>query len=115
MGWTLWKNAHVVVAFQCSIDGRSDSIIFFISSLVSGHVHLTDFNIATVLEEGTLATSMSGTKPYMGKNIYIISSILLEWFYLTCELKSNSQCVMVKWKEKNTIEFRVHILMCTLD
>ncbi|GLH04056.1 Putative protein kinase C delta type homolog [Gryllus bimaculatus] len=32
-----------------------------------GHVHLTDFNIAIILEEGQLATSMSGTKPYMGK------------------------------------------------
>lgn len=35
--------------------------------LVSGHAHLTDFNIATILEPGQLATSMSGTKPYMGK------------------------------------------------
>ncbi|KXJ16156.1 Serine/threonine-protein kinase 32B [Exaiptasia diaphana] len=34
-----------------------------------GHVHLTDFNIATVLDEGTLATSMSGTKPYMVYNM----------------------------------------------
>jgi hypothetical protein len=40
-----------------------------ISPDFAGHVHLTDFNIATVLEEGTLATSMSGTKPYMGKII----------------------------------------------
>jgi len=32
-----------------------------------GHAHLTDFNIATVLKEGQLATSMSGTKPYMGE------------------------------------------------
>ncbi|XP_042887871.1 serine/threonine-protein kinase 32B-like [Penaeus japonicus] len=32
-----------------------------------GHVHLTDFNIATVLRDDQLATSMSGTKPYMGK------------------------------------------------
>lgn len=32
-----------------------------------GHVHITDFNIATVLKNGQLAVSMSGTKPYMGK------------------------------------------------
>ena len=32
-----------------------------------GHVHITDFNIATVIKEGQLATSLSGTKPYMGK------------------------------------------------
>jgi serine/threonine kinase 32 len=36
---------------------------FFLST---GHAHITDFNIATVLEEGQLATSMSGTKPYIG-------------------------------------------------
>lgn len=33
----------------------------------NGHAHLTDFNIATILREGQLATSMSGTKPYMGQ------------------------------------------------
>lgn len=32
----------------------------------AGHAHVTDFNIATRLEDGQLATSMSGTKPYMG-------------------------------------------------
>jgi len=32
-----------------------------------GHVHITDFNIATVLSDGQLATSVSGTTPYMGK------------------------------------------------
>ena len=41
------------------------SNIFF---LISGHVHITDFNIATMLETDQLATSMSGTKPYMGKH-----------------------------------------------
>jgi hypothetical protein len=34
---------------------------------IAGHAHITDFNIAAVLVEGQLATSMSGTKPYMGK------------------------------------------------
>ncbi|XP_067204724.1 serine/threonine-protein kinase 32A isoform X2 [Linepithema humile] len=38
-----------------------------------GHVHVTDFNIATVLEEGQLATSMSGTKPYIAPEIYMCS------------------------------------------
>nr|KAF7401918.1 hypothetical protein H0235_015254 [Vespula pensylvanica] len=31
-----------------------------------GHARVTDFNIATELENGQLATSMSGTKPYIG-------------------------------------------------
>ncbi|XP_052771939.1 serine/threonine-protein kinase 32B-like isoform X2 [Mya arenaria] len=35
-----------------------------------GHVHITDFNIATVLNEGQMATSLSGTKPYMAPEMY---------------------------------------------
>ncbi|XP_076750820.1 serine/threonine-protein kinase 32B isoform X4 [Xylocopa sonorina] len=38
-----------------------------------GHAHVTDFNIATVLENGELATSMSGTKPYIAPEIYMCS------------------------------------------
>ncbi|KAJ3626662.1 hypothetical protein MTP99_017141 [Tenebrio molitor] len=35
-----------------------------------GHFHITDFNIATVLEDSHLATSMSGTKPYIAPEIF---------------------------------------------
>ncbi|XP_065071128.1 serine/threonine-protein kinase 32A-like isoform X1 [Rhopilema esculentum] len=35
-----------------------------------GHVHLTDFNIATVLKDHCLATSLSGTKAYMAPEIF---------------------------------------------
>ncbi|XP_051157596.1 serine/threonine-protein kinase 32A [Leptopilina boulardi] len=38
-----------------------------------GHAHVADFNIATKLEDGQLATSMSGTKPYMAPEIYMCS------------------------------------------
>lgn len=48
------------------------SLYYQISGLLEytcsvGHVHITDFNIATVLSDGQLATSVSGTTPYMGK------------------------------------------------
>ncbi|XP_076317559.1 serine/threonine-protein kinase 32B-like [Tachypleus tridentatus] len=36
----------------------------------TGHVHITDFNIATILKDGELATSMSGTKPYMAPEVF---------------------------------------------
>ncbi|XP_046383165.1 serine/threonine-protein kinase 32B [Ischnura elegans] len=39
-----------------------------------GHAHITDFNIATVLSEGQLATSMSGTKPYMAPEVFACSA-----------------------------------------
>ncbi|XP_071483363.1 serine/threonine-protein kinase 32B-like [Diadema antillarum] len=35
-----------------------------------GHVHITDFNIATIVKENTYGTSMSGTKPYMAPEIF---------------------------------------------
>ncbi|MBN3301967.1 ST32B kinase, partial [Amia calva] len=35
-----------------------------------GHVHITDFNIATVLKGSEKATSMAGTKPYMDDKLF---------------------------------------------
>ena len=41
-------------------------ILYGIHCLSLGHIHLSDFNIATWIPDGKLATSVSGTKPYMG-------------------------------------------------
>ena len=38
-----------------------------LSSLLAGHAHLTDFNIATIIKDGERATALAGTKPYMGE------------------------------------------------
>ncbi|XP_043530177.1 serine/threonine-protein kinase 32B-like isoform X1 [Chiloscyllium punctatum] len=35
-----------------------------------GHVHITDFNIATVVKDSDKATSMAGTKPYMAPELF---------------------------------------------
>ncbi|XP_073971338.1 serine/threonine-protein kinase 32B isoform X2 [Rhodnius prolixus] len=35
-----------------------------------GHAHITDFNIAALLPDGQLATSMSGTKPYIAPEVF---------------------------------------------
>ncbi|XP_059163279.1 serine/threonine-protein kinase 32A-like [Physella acuta] len=35
-----------------------------------GHVHITDFNIASEMKQDELATSLSGTKPYMAPEIF---------------------------------------------
>jgi serine/threonine protein kinase len=42
-----------------------------------GHAHLTDFNIATILEEGEMAVSISGTKPYMGNSLTLIAPLAI--------------------------------------
>ncbi|XP_022235138.1 serine/threonine-protein kinase 32B-like, partial [Limulus polyphemus] len=36
----------------------------------NGHAHITDFNTAIILGDGELATSMSGTKPYMAPEVF---------------------------------------------
>ncbi|XP_012561308.1 serine/threonine-protein kinase 32B isoform X1 [Hydra vulgaris] len=36
----------------------------------NGHIHLSDFNIATWIPDGKLATSISGTKPYMAPEVF---------------------------------------------
>lgn len=38
-----------------------------LSSVLAGHAHLTDFNIATIIKDGERATALAGTKPYMGE------------------------------------------------
>ncbi|KAF3842510.1 hypothetical protein F7725_024461 [Dissostichus mawsoni] len=37
---------------------------------LSGHAHLTDFNIATIIKDGERATALAGTKPYMAPEIF---------------------------------------------
>lgn len=41
-------------------------LINFFGCFLSGHAHLTDFNIATIIKDGERATALAGTKPYMG-------------------------------------------------
>ena len=52
-----------------------------------GHVHLTDFNVATFVRTNVPVTSTTGTRPYMGKdNIYmhVLIKILLYFHYEMC-------------------------------
>lgn len=42
-----------------------------------GHIHLTDFNVASIQRSGKTLLSMTGTKPYMGTwTIYMYSFII---------------------------------------
>ncbi|XP_050532270.1 serine/threonine-protein kinase 32B isoform X2 [Daktulosphaira vitifoliae] len=54
-----------------------------------GHAHITDFNIAATLKDKKLATSLSGTKPYIAPEIYLCSlgecpgySFAVDWWSL---------------------------------
>lgn len=42
------------------------NVVFISASVFSGHAHLTDFNIATIIKDEERATALAGTKPYMG-------------------------------------------------
>ncbi|GBL83116.1 Serine/threonine-protein kinase 32B [Araneus ventricosus] len=47
----------------------------------AGHVHITDFNIATIVKENEAVTSVTGTKPYMVSGLAKVF-----------DLKKNGQC-----------------------
>lgn len=92
-----------------------------------GHAHVTDFNIATVLEDGELATSMSGTKPYIAPEIYMCSceeygiigyGFPVDWWslgvlawetlagerpYPLCSTTSNREALHILQKERPTL------------
>lgn len=52
-----------------------DLVVKDLCFFLSGHAHLTDFNIATIIKDGERATALAGTKPYMG-NITIFNTML---------------------------------------
>lgn len=41
--------------------------LFQVILYLAGHVHITDFNIATTLTKDSPVTTIAGTKPYMGE------------------------------------------------
>uniref|UniRef100_A0A4X2M593 non-specific serine/threonine protein kinase n=1 Tax=Vombatus ursinus TaxID=29139 RepID=A0A4X2M593_VOMUR len=45
-------------------------LTFICVSVFLGHVHITDFNIATVIKGAEKASSMAGTKPYMAPEVF---------------------------------------------
>ncbi|KJH53114.1 kinase domain protein [Dictyocaulus viviparus] len=45
-----------------------------------GHAHLTDLNLATQLEANELATSYSGTRPYMAPEVYACALGLIDGY-----------------------------------
>ncbi len=48
-------------------------MVLFSVYLFAGHAHLTDFNIAAIVKEDLKATSIAGTKPYMGESSHTSS------------------------------------------
>lgn len=66
-------NLAVCVILQCNMTHTAvvkNETFEVTKSLCSlGHVHLTDFNIAAIVKDDLKATSIAGTKPYMGKKM----------------------------------------------
>lgn len=69
-----------------------------------GHVHLTDFNIATILEDGKLATSMSGTKPYMAPEIFAAASKEVKGYSFGVDWWSLGVCIYEILRSKRPYE-----------
>lgn len=45
-------------------------VLLSVHLFFAGHAHLTDFNIAAIVKEDLKATSIAGTKPYMGESFH---------------------------------------------
>lgn len=73
-----------------------------------GHVHLTDFNIATILEDGKLATSMSGTKPYMAPEIFSTASEETQGYSFGVDWWSLGVCIYEILRAKRPYEIHAN-------
>ena len=69
-----------------------------------GHFHLTDFNVATYLNNGCRLRNMAGTKPYMAPEMFqvisffmsvLFSALFLKIFYFT-SFEENKKSI--SWK-----------------
>ena len=40
----------------------------------AGHAHLTDFNVASFVENGALLRNLAGTKPYMAPEVFKVNT-----------------------------------------
>ena len=65
---TKWTTVHIILLLLLLLFIHISLMLLCFFIYFSGHVHITDFNIAACLQDGELATSLSGTKPYMGKH-----------------------------------------------
>ncbi len=80
-----------------------------------GHAHLTDFNVACIVRPGLSVTSITGTKPYMGKySLYvfcIVGSWLISFRILECTYNIKHVCLFY---EANAITFAKLVVKFTV-
>lgn len=79
-----------------------------LSSLLPGHAHLTDFNIATIIKDGERATALAGTKPYMGEHspAHTRQPTVSQW-PVASGLVTSYRCTAVGVKDSRVLSVRV--------
>ncbi|CAJ0600267.1 unnamed protein product [Cylicocyclus nassatus] len=73
-----------------------------------GHAHLTDLNLATQLEENKLATSYSGTRPYMAPEVYACALGLIDGYDLRVDWWSLGVTFYEMMRGRTPYEFSPH-------
>ena len=69
-----------------------------------GHVHLTDFNVATIVRPNHTITSTTGTKPYMGESATTITSIFVD-LYGIINFSGSFGIIIIGGEESTRVSF----------